>query len=118
MTQISKEDYTDLEISGLFQKSHLFHQYYSINIPFFLMGSHHFNRKSIVPCSLEDINATGLHRRPCFISMLAKTGWVALFTEPTRTGAHAPCLVVTIKKNLNFETNNGWVENFCPFPLF
>jgi len=81
------------------------------------MSLYHFNRESIVPGGLEDIDAAGFHRRPRFKTVITRSGHVALFTKTARTRTHAPGLVVTIKKNLNFNVHNGLVEGLCPFSL-
>ena len=44
--------------------SHLFYQNQPEDVPFLITSPDHFDSKSIVPCCLEDIYATSLHRRP------------------------------------------------------
>jgi hypothetical protein len=44
--------------------------------------------------------------------MFTRIGYVALLAEAARTRAHAPGLVVSIKKNLNFEANHHLVKKF------
>src|SRR4030042_1716693 len=83
------------------------HQDQSKDISFFFMSFYHFNGKSVVPGGLENINATGLHRGSCFKTMFTRSGRVALFTKTARPRAHAPSLVVAIKKNLHFDIQNG-----------
>src|SRR4030067_3649570 len=93
-----------------------FHQDHSVEIFLHLMGTNHFNGKSMISRRLKDVNTTGLHGRSGLVSMAAETGRVAFLTEATGARTHAPGLVITFQKHLNLEADDRFAEPFFPLP--
>jgi len=66
--------------------------------------------KVVRPDGLKNVDAACFHRRSCFGTVNALARDVALVAQPAWPAAHAPCLVVAVKEEGQFQVKYGLVE--------
>ena len=74
------------------------------------MTPDHCDRKPMIPCRFKNIDAAGLHGRPCLVAVFTGGCHVAFLAEPAGTRPHAPGLVMAVQKDLDLKTDQGFIE--------